>query len=207
MKRILFLLTLLLLLTTFLSANAEGMYDFVNLLRPFVTDMERFPNLTVDEVQSQMTKLSSFTCKRTNFSDRRTRINCTSKDTYVGKYSILFSFYKTGEIQFMEIQASHPDIDKTLAKSSFGLDYYADFLSWQLKNKTDFITKTKYQVKSDLTKGVFTTEYTDVQECLTINETSNILCVAYKEKTNASEKNQFLLSLVSNRYFYARPVF
>lgn len=208
MKKYSILFVLLFLFLFSASTQAEEMYDFINLLRPFVTDIDTYQYKTVNQIESYVKNLSGFSCKRTNFSDRRSRISCRSdKDKYIGSYNIFFSFDRFEVIQFMEIQASHPNIDKTLSKSQFGLDYYAKYVSWMIKNRADFITKTKYKFPSDLTLGIFSTNYTKVQECMELNDTSNILCVAYKEKSQASEKNQYLLSLTTNKFFYARPVY
>ncbi|MBQ6518057.1 MAG: hypothetical protein IJI14_05010 [Anaerolineaceae bacterium] len=132
-------ITIVILLLSVICANAEDLYDFINFPRPFVTSKISFSDITVEMTQNYLNSLPGFICKRTNFTDRRIRIECNSdKKAYKGTYKLIFSYGKDGKIQFVNIYAAHPELDKILSSSSYDLKYWAKVL-WKKVISFDYM--------------------------------------------------------------------
>lgn len=187
------------LLFTAESVYSENLYDFINIIKPFVLNEIGFENITPTIAEKQLKNFTGFTCQRTNYSNMTTKMVCYSDKTFSGAYRIFLDFNNTGKINFIEIQASHPELEKKLARSSFGLDYYAETF-WRKIEKSNFINKTNSVLFSNLSEIVFSTKISGIHRCMEVNEQC-VLCAAYKVKENNSGRNMFLISLSEENYF------
>ncbi|MBQ6520241.1 MAG: hypothetical protein IJI14_16115 [Anaerolineaceae bacterium] len=183
------------------SVHAEDMYDFLGIIKPFVSSDPGFSNITIPMAEKYLNTLSGFTCKRTNFTNRTTRIECVSdKKIYQGSYSLFFSFDNKQRIEFFEIRSAHPALEKLLSKSKFDLDYHSKAL-WKKLLNMDFITNKEYVTfDTVISSHVFSLPITAINECLKVND-SCVLCLAHKVKETLSDSNMFVLSVSSPGFF------
>ena len=195
-------ITIVILLLSVICANAEDLYDFINFPRPFVTSKISFSDITVEMTQNYLNSLPGFICKRTNFTDRRIRIECNSdKKAYKGTYKLIFSYGKDGKIQFVNIYAAHPELDKILSSSSYDLKYWAKVL-WKKVISFDYMKNAEPILYAEgYSDHVFSSEISGIVNCNKIDD-SCVLCVAYKDKERPSDSNKYVLS-ISNTAFFA----
>ncbi len=200
MKKTLIAMFLILLISA-LPANAEGLYDFVDFSRPFVTGSIDFADITVDMAESFSNSLTGFTCKRTNFSDKRTRFECSSDNKkFSGSYKLFFSYDSEKRLQFFEVQASHPDLDDFLSQSSYGLRYWAKVLWEKVKHKS-YIESLDYVLYAEgYSDHVFSSKISGIANCSKVNDKC-VMCIAYKEKESSSERNKYILSVSDITWF------